>query len=304
MSVILVHIGCTGPYITSTRPPAYLADCVDQYLTFNDDTLFILTDEENLQYLPAREGVESFAIEGYHSDKITQFESLYNFGPREFWTIATTRLMYIENFMRDHDVHHVCEFANDVLVYFDVEKCTPVFERLYEHLALTPCGPRNIQDGFMYVHDHRALAHMTDFFVGVIDDLGLEGVKKRYDLDMINEMTLMKCYTDEHPDRVGRLPILPWGEHSTHYDEFNAIFDPASWGQFVGGTRTEGPGAKFSVHHIGQVLIDHPQYGVDWITEDGLRVPYFNHDGTLTKLNSLHIHSKNLREFVSRGGSQ
>lgn len=301
MSAVLVHIGCTGPYINGTRPPAHMESCIDQYQLFNDDDLYILTDKENLPYLPKRKGVFPFAIEDYHSDKVSRLESLYNFGPREFWTVVITRFIYIENFLRENDIRHICEFANDVLVYFSIEEYNQTFERLYNNLALTPCGPQHTLDGFMYINNYQSLDHMTSFFIKSIADLGLDGIKRKYGFDMVNEMTLMKYYADEDgADCVGALPILPWGEHSRNYDEFGAIFDPASWGQFVSGTRTGDPGVRLPNHYVGQVLMVHPQYRVDWRVENGLRVPYFSYDGNLVKIDNLHIHSKNMRPYMSK----
>lgn len=300
MSVILVHIGCIGPYITSLEPPPHLDDCIEQYFTFNDDDLYVLTDKSSVAALSLKHPkAEVVAIEDYHSDKVSRFESVYNYQPNEFWTVATTRLMYTENFLRANSISHICEFANDILIYFNIAEYNHVFETLYANLALTPCGPTHIMDGFMYIDNYQSLEHMTSFFIDVISDLGLEGVKIKYGLDMVNEMTLMKCYVDDHPDRVGRLPILPFGEYSENYDDFGAVFDPASWGQYVGGTRTKGPGAKAPSHHIGQVLIEHPEYEVVWETEDNLNVPYFKYDGNLVKLNTLHIHSKNTQLYMS-----
>lgn len=306
MSAILVHIGCTGPYIDSTQPPAHMFDCIEQYKLFNDSDLFILTNKENLKYFASHhlftDNVSVFAIEDFHSPKISEFERLYNFGPREFWTVTFTRLMYIENFMRMQGLCHVCEFANDVLVYFNISDYASTFHDLYPGLAITPCGPQHVLDGFMYIHTWEALAHMTDFFVDRLRTLGIGGIIRERKYDMVNEMTMMHYYVEKHRDRVGFLPIMPFGEYSTGVDRFNAVFDPATWGQYVGGSRTDSPGMKPQNHYIGVMLNDNPSYDVVWgvhIDTGTLYVPFFSYDGKLVKINNLHIHSKNTKLYMS-----
>jgi len=270
-----------------------MADCIEQYRLFNSGNLFILTDRENLQYLPTGDGIHAFAIEDYHSPKVTRFESLYNFKPDEFWCVTFTRLIYIENFLKAHGLRHVCEFANDILVYCDTDALTPTFKRLYHGFALTPCRPQHVLDGFAYIDNWEALADLTGFWIKMLATLGIEGILGKYKYDMVNEMTMMHLYSQEVG--IETLPILPYGPHSNNFNEFGSVFDPATYGQFVSGTRTDGPGVKPQNHYIGVELGKHPEYSVVW--NEG--VPYFSHDGKLTKINNLHIHSKNMRPYMS-----
>lgn len=295
MSAVLVHIGCKGPYITSTLPPGHLTHCIDQYFLFNRDHIYLLTDRANIPHVPKRPNLVTFAVEDFYSPKIKQFENLYNYGPREFWCVTFTRLMYIENLMREEGFVCLSEFANDVLIYANLATL-PFFE-LYNGLAITPCGPQHVLDGFMWIKEWQALAHVTQFFIDMLKKYSVEGIRRKYRYDMVNEMTMMHLYSQE----VGLdfLPILPFGEWSTNFEQFNSLFDPATYGQYVGGTQVSGPGVKATNHYVGHVLNAHPGYDVVWRVEDGLRVPYFSYGGKLAKLNSLHIHSKKLELYRS-----
>lgn len=301
MNTVLVHIGCTGPYITGREPPACLERCIEQYQVFNTGDLHVLTDKANIPLLRKRPGVFPVPIEGYHSDKITRFNTLYNYGPREFWTVSTTRLIYLENFLRVNGLEHVCHFENDVLVYFDLQEHESIFTQLYDNLALTPCDPSHLTTGFMYINDYKAIEHMTDFFIWALAKFGVGGTVREYHIDMVNDMTLMKRYADnDGADRVGLLPVLPYGEYSQYIDQFGAIFDAAGWGQYICGTRAKGPGRMFAGHHVGGLLQAHPEYQIVWRVESGLRLPFLSCDGNLVRLNSLHVHSKNMCPFMSR----
>ena len=117
---------------------------------------------------------------------------------------------------------------------------------------------------------------------------------------MVNEMTLMRAYSKDFPDQLEFLPILPFGEFSKYYGEFNSIFDPASWGQYIGGNIQEKqPGLKPDDHYIGQLLRKNLDYTIIW-KQNGLgKIPYFRYDDKEVKINNLHIHSKELYKYLS-----
>lgn len=299
---VMVHIGCTsGPYITTSRPPEWLAYAVEQYFTFNDSELYILTDQENIPYLPKHSGLVPVAIESYYSDKIDRFHAVYKCAPRDFWTVAATRLIYLENFMRENNLRHIYHFENDVLLYFNITEYHSVFRRLYPSVAITPEGPQKVLTGFIYIDNYEALADMTEFFVEMLEQYGEDGLREKYGVITVHEMLLMAEYGKGHKDCVAYLPIIPFGEHSQGFNEFGAIFDPISWGELVDGTREGGrPGSRFPRSYIGQIVVENPDYAIVWRIQNGLWCPYFSYDGNLAKINNLHIHSKNLMAFMSK----
>lgn len=301
MTVVLTHLGCTGPFIDNTALPSYLDDCIDQYSIFNKGSIYFITDRANISGLRKYSNVTPIILEDLHSTKVDQLCSLFDYPEKNFWTVALTRFVYIENLMKKSGLEHVYHFENDVMLYFDIAEYDAKFQSLYKNLAITPCDHNKFTTGFMYIKDYHSLEMMTEFFIEVLVELGVEGVKREFDLDMVNEMGLMAAYHKRMGNEyISCLPIAPFGPFSQSYNEFNSVFDPASFGQFVGGTRTEGPGAKPQDHYIGRLLRIHPKWGVRWEVEDSLRVPYFHYEDSQVKINTLHIHSKNLEAFLSR----
>ncbi len=300
MTTILFHQDCEGPFIKGAGLPDYLGNCLRQYSCFNDGQVYVLTDRVNLEMLEKYPQVIPVALEDYYSEKVAKLHSLYAHLEKSFWMVALTRFVYIESFMQQNNLQHVYHFENDILLYFDISKFHETFKQLYRNLAITPGGPGKCMTGFMYINDYQSLTHMTDFFVNVLTNLSKFEIRGRYSCDMVHEMSLMAAYHREAGSYcVAHLPILPFGEFSENFDKFNSVFDPATWGQFVGGTRTEGPGIKPPDHYIGRLLEANPEYKVEWVVEDKLKVPYFNYAGNLVKINNLHIHSKNLNSYVS-----
>jgi len=294
---ILVHINCTGPYISDYEIQPCLHHCIEQYRLFNDDDLYVLTDAVNIPFIQ-RPGVYPIAIEDYVSPKIDAFHSIWHFPPKSFWTVAVTRFIYIENFMRENDLRHVTHFENDVMLYSTIADYQPTLQRLYPCLGITPGGPWVYMTGFMYIDNAQALADMTTFFIDTLTSLGVDGTIRKYGIYGMDEMQLLWVYGTHCDTCLDTLPILPFGEHSNNFEHFNSVFDPASYGQYVGGTQVDGPGAKPPNHYIGVEMLNNP-YDVVWKPVDGLWQPYFSYDSKLAKINNLHIHSKNLHLYRS-----
>lgn len=292
MDVVMFHSG--------EKLPDYLESNFKQLRLFNPTvTVYFITDRKFFSNsLFMKYEITPIDKDTFYSDKVRHFEMLYERNSSDFWTIAATRLIYMENFIQKYNLREVYHFENDVLLYYDLKQYHPIFKRLFRNMAITMGGPDKAMTGLLYIQSYKPLVRMTQFFLDVLKEYGVKGVKNVYKMDMVNEMTLMKAYSMESVELEG-LPILPFGEWAGHYSDFHSIFDPASWGQFVGGTRSEGPGAKPTDHYIGRLLIQHPEYQVIWKEQNNVNVPYFKFDGEEVKINNLHIHSKELHKYLS-----
>ncbi len=302
MHSILIHIGCTtGPHIASFRPPSWLESCVEQYFLHNDDDLYVMTDAENIPFLPDK--VIPIALEDYHSDKIDIFHSVYDHAVQDFWTVCATRFFYIENFMRSNDLQDVCHWDNDVLLYFNIAEYIETFQAFYPGIGTTPENPTKSPAGFMYFRTYEILQRMTSFFISQLKRYGEEGLRKLYGTDTVHEMLLIVDFKLKNPKWVMDLPIVPSGKYSEDVEEFGAIFDPLSWGEYVDGTRL---GKKVGHHSPGAYVVEwlkeNPNSSIIWRLDEGLWCPYLSCDGQLTKINNLHMHSKHLSDFMSVGG--
>ena len=293
--IVLFHSG--------KKLPVYLEYAFKQIRIFNPFiTVYFLTDNHLLGDLAfLKYNVIAIDKDLFYSDKVDQLASLCTVPTDHFWTITTTRLVYIENFLKEFKLSDIYHFENDILLYYTLKEQHDKFQRMYRYLAITPGGPDRNMTGLLFIKNSDALALMTQFFIDLRKEHTLEELKAKYKTDMVHEMSLMKMYEVEKGEEfLSYLPILPFGEYAKLYDVFDSIFDPASWGQFVGGASTGIPGVKPPDHYIGRVLIEHPEYSVIWKEDSkGRKIPYFKYDDNEVKINNLHIHSKNLHKYMS-----
>lgn len=83
------------------------------------------------------------------------------------------------------------------------------------------------------------------------------------------------------------LPSLPLGEFSENFDKFNCLFDPASYGQYLGGTNNGHPvGHIEQTHYIGPYLND------KIITVHFDKKPYIVYNKNKIPIFNLHMHNK------------
>ena len=290
----------TVMFHTGIELPEFLEYTFRQFRLFNYTNVYFLTDKKHLDNdIFKKYYIMAVNKDTFYSDKIRQFESLFNYGKGDFWTVTATRLIYIENFMKDMDLTDIYHFENDVLIYYDLKKHDEKFKKFYNNMAITIGGEIVAMTGFMFIKHYEVLAKMTQYFINLLSAYKVQGLINKYHIPMVNEMFLMRQFAIDYPVLLRPLPTMSFGKFSENYSDFNSLFDPASYGQFVGGTRTEGPGAKPQDHYIGRWLKENPQIDIIWKSDDkGRGIPYLNYDNGI-KINNLHIHSKNLHKYMS-----
>jgi hypothetical protein len=272
MDIILVHIG-------SPQPP-FMKVCINQIRHFTQSRI-----------------IEVYDGRDYYESKIMRFlrccDYLKDFGMQNFWLYAMLRLYLVEVVMDRYGMIKALHIENDNLIYDDPDN-TCMAEYCGDSVGLTQLTDTELSAGVMYVGSREALSKITDKMIGLVS-LGVDELKKKYGGGMCHEMRLLKIIYDENPGLIKLLPNLPG--LSSH------VFDPASWGQWVGGT-FQDPGKPYAgTHHIvGRELI---RGFCDVAWEDGkypLAVRKRQQGAKqATKLFNLHIHSKDLERWKSYG---
>jgi hypothetical protein len=297
MNVVLVHLG--------DAVPMHLFVALDQTRVFNPDIPVHVLVSRSLHWFFLRYQpifrynlvcVEDLPGNFSHIDTLT------GQADGSFYNMAFKRLYYMQSFLEKESLTEVIHYENDIMVYFDINQYQAAFNR-YPSSAITVGTEKQAMTGFSYFKDHHALKKLLDFFD---KRLSVPDLKERYGLDKIQEMALLGMYVKEmgEPD-ISELPSLPFGPHARRWQEFGGLFDPAAWGQYLGGIVENNctPGWKKDTHFIGRELI---QGTVDACMENqgGLSVPVAirKDTGERIKLNSLHVHGKKLERFLSRKG--
>ena len=305
--IILTHIG--------DSLPNYLEDCLKQLRIFNPDIdVVILCNRVNLDNdILKRHNIGSYPIEDIHTDSINRFIGLFGrgstnshlsnivYGSGDYWCVTATRLFYLYEYAKKFNISDFFHFENDVLIYENLNNLLGKFKTLYPgKIAVTRGGYNKIMTGFTYISSSDVLGLVLDHMVGTLNS-SVNLLMGKYNIDMVNEMALLHIFQIDNPTIMCNLPILPIGTYSENFQNFESVFDPASYGQFVGGTPGNPiPGAKPPDHYIGQEMMSDPSMSVSFMDVNGLKIPYLLYRDSIIKINNLHIHSKELKKYLSK----
>jgi len=261
------------------------------------------------------------------------------YGASGFWHYAMLRLFVLESVMERLSIEACLHLENDVLIYGSPQSMSGLLAANYfGRCAVLPLGPSSgCTAALMYVGARKALTDLcSEMLIWLArDERDIMSVLRS---DMVNEMVLLGLVRLERPDLLGVLPVSPFPPNclptlprrfkpwarpflrlvdalapkkmnhvpleslGSNLEVFGYLFDPAFWGQYVGGTpHGEGPGFSASHHWLGNDL-RLGRYQIRWTTDtEGRRVPHVTapNDGSGEwPLFNLHIHSKKMSDFV------
>ena len=204
---------------------------------------------------------------------------------------SLARFFYIEALMQTLGVEKAFTFDNDVMIYEDLSSLAEKMSGLFTDIAITPHSPDEMVCGMVWIPSLEKLSKMNDLLV---EEITAQSPK--------TEMRLLKIISNRLP--MSELPIWIDGNFSLMANELGGIFDPSSIGQFLGGTHNGHP--RMTVHppqFLAYPLASKNYSFLVMVDELGRRYYHvINNFGEIygMKINSLHIHCKRMKEFMSR----
>lgn len=306
-SIVFVHIGA--------NLPTYLKTAVAQARLFNPDcSIFIIGNEQALNNLPPE--YTACSVKTITCESLAKTESHKRFIEKSildrnyrdgFWSHATERLFYLDDFMLQYQMENVVHLENDVMLYMDLEEAFPIFQRYYKNLigAVFDNDARCIPS-FLYISTAKPLHELAEFISlkchrGGNDMEYIAQFKKFAYKKFIDHLPItLPSYTATHPFQslTGR-KTKQKQLYYNHFDLFNSIFDGAALGQYLGGIDPRNDVSKPGF--INESCLFNPSHFTFEMQPDsaGRLVPYALFQGQRIRINNLHIHSKNLEAFFS-----
>lgn len=307
-SIVFIHLG--------SQIPSYLCDATHQARLFNDASVRILVVAEQYAIDNAlqnplfdQDNVEFVACEKLIKTEVhklfSQKSSLDRNSREGFWFKATERFFYLDELMRQYDLHDVVHMEYDNMLYVDVHELLPVFRR-YNNIAATFDAEDRCIAGLIYIANPESLHSLVSFFTdmasrGVFEMQAIALFKRMHSADDIDHLPIvMPEYVEQYGLRstIGQTTAHP-ENYMKYITEFDSIFDAAAWGQFLGGIDPRnGPSIPGFINET--CLFNPSRIECKWKIDDkGRKVPYAYMGDKGYRINNLHIHSKNLKAFAS-----
>ena len=203
---------------------------------------------------------------------------------------AFMRLIILGIFVEKNNLENVVHLEADNLVYSNnLAQFSSVFNE--GEFGYSVVSPFVAAPGILYFRDSKAGNNFINRIVKLLIK-GEAAIKQATGVhfDYITDMNFL--------DVIARgqkffklLPSLPFGEQSQNFDQFNMLFDPASYGQFLGGTNNGHPqGYTEPAHFIGSQIISKQ---IEVVFD---KKPFVIYEGKQVPLYNLHLHNKQVIE--------
>lgn len=196
------------------------------------------------------------------------------------------RLIFICIAIKLKGLTNVMHVEADNLVYSNQHE---VFNKVFSagEFGYSLVSPMAAAPGIIFFKDVKAAENFLNLIKKLLQKgessiIKATGVPFNYITDM-NFMFLMYMYNKNFK----MLPCTPQGKYSENLEKFNILFDPAGFGQYLGGTNN-GHSAKFidNTHFVSSCLRD-KNFKLKFENS-----PYISFNNKDIPLYNLHIHNK------------
>jgi hypothetical protein len=290
--------------------PHYSIDTIHQARLFFKGDIYFIVSDINSDYVTILKNVYNVHIIEYTDVISTEFNEIINKfydkfyivekldGREKLFIYTFERFFVLYNLIEQKKLSNVLFIELDNLIYDNPEiweeqlnkkECAYMFDN-YERCI----------SGICYIKDKDILYKINKEFMEFITKSN----------KFLSEMTSLWDFMIKNKNSVQILPTIWPNDDILYiaYDNYNyynnSIFDAAALGIYLGGMdpyHTNGiieKGLKWKYS-----LIDYTQYNYKWeLDNQGRNIPYvFNTQNNMwIKINNLHVHSKQLKDCLSK----
>ena len=267
MKIILV---CVGNF------QSYILDNINNLLAFGNENIDVIISPEFKNYF------DNLHVNIITTDTLDDYNFNSNLDKQfrnGFWHFCSLRLFLLYSHIKKNNLENCIHIENDVMVYENLDNISNKFNK--DKTSVTfDCNSRVIP-GIIYIPNHELFEPIIKNYDAGIDDM--------YNLSKFNE------------DVIEPLPICfdNFNHKITkYYDKFNCIFDAAAIGQYLGGVDPRNQSGDTRGFINETCLIKYNGYKFYWIKINDLYRPHIFYNNNYIPIINLHIHSKNLANFM------
>jgi len=290
---IFIHIGNIFPnHVKVSLEQCYKwnKDCPIYFICSN-----IHKDIINFSYINVIFLEDIAASEKHHIfNKISGLDIGFRDG---FWKYTTERLFVLEDFCIQNNIKECFHIENDNMVYFSATELINVFRNSVNGISSPALADDENTFGILYCNNINVLGELT--------------LTLLYNPTNENEMGLGSKFFHNYPQYTSFLPSIPLSDLTlsdiekkyiaNNIDKFNGIFDPAQYGQWLGGVDPRNfESGPFQFSNT-RAKIQANTFNYNIVEEsNGLKRYYISDKGANINLPIyiLHIHSKFCDKFL------
>jgi hypothetical protein len=263
----------------------YIIDNLNNLLRFNNKNITLITDKKFKQHFTDF-NVNLVYIEDLDENYINYTNSLNNTFRNGFVYLTSYRFIAICKYMKKYNSTNILHIENDVLLYKNID--TINFHNKNK-ILITMDNYNRCIPGIVFIPNYLLLQECLNNFVTGKNDM--ENFAICYNkLNILDTLPIINKINNN-----SNLEFL-----SKNFNSYNTIFDAAAIGQYLGGIDPRN-NPNETIGFINETcLIDYSKYKFIWINENNLNIPYIVINNINIPIVNLHIHSKNLKNFLSK----
>lgn len=283
--------------------PDYIVDSIYQTRLYCDNDIYLIYNEYSSKYIDEIKKYKNIYLIKYddvNKSSLTTLKKYYKhfhivngLGVRkELFYRSFERIYLLYNLITMLNLEDILFLELDNLIYSDpnnwIKNIDKDFAFMIDNIGRVSIGTsffknKNIIKKIMDYLDNE---YLTNSKITFPNEMGaFWGFYEKN----INDCFILPSFTD--PKYIN--PI------SSNFNRFNSLFDPSSYGIFLlGYDKFHGSG----IHKINKwgIIKDLNKYNVVWKNNDGFKKPYYVSNNNLYLINNLHIHSKNIKDGLSK----
>lgn len=277
-------------YIYFGDIPFYVKTSINSVLSVDKNAkVYLVSDNnpdfKNVTFLHSSE-IKSILTRNFIDLNIYNNTS-YDFKINKLWIYSLLRVFFISDFLEASNTKNIVHFDSDVMLYIPFEKIEYKFSM--DRLNITEMGPDRLVFGYSYIPNKKII---KDTCKEVYNFLTSDEFNQNEDFMQhpLSEMDILAKINKKNNRIFNILPDLPYSTDSM-------LFDPASYGQYLGGTH-QNPRRWYSVkkptldHKIGQEI---SSKRINATFKN--KTPSVIYKNKKYNLVNLHVHSKKLQKY-------
>lgn len=269
--------------------PEYVKYVINSILSVDKDAnIYLCHDRTNKVNF---KNISEVNLNEITSDYLNQFNEINVFKNTIFennplWVTSVQRIFYLDQIIKELNLSDVVHFDNDVLIYKSFSEIEKTVNE--EKINITSYNNKKLIFGYSYIKNSKLSDLLSKKVLEEYQNENLSNWKSNNGKPL-NEMEIMKKVNLKNNDLFNLLPSLPY--------QNKIIFDPAGYGQYIGGTHSN-PKKPF---RRGYTSIYDP-IGVE-ITAKRINVnfkykPIVTWNNEKFELTNLHVHSKKFKKLL------
>lgn len=266
--------------------PNYIKYCLNTILSIDKEANIYFSSDFHSNYTEVTHlPISEITSELTNEVKAINIYKNTNYELNPLWSTSLLRIFYLLDMSKALEINSFIHFDLDVLIYKPFEDLQKYMVK--NTLNITPLNKDELIFGYSYSD---GLSNYSKITHALFDNIEAEALSSNQPL---NEMKMLAKVYSQNPELFNLLPSLPNSDQGY-------LFDPASYGQYIGGLDGK-PRTIFSKpwagshHYVGNAILKK-----EITVKFKHRKPLAVQGKKSFELANLHIHSKNLRKFLPK----